>query len=179
MQWKIDTDHSAVEFAVRHMMVTTVRGQVKDVTGTIEFDPAHPENTTVEANIGIATIHTGVTDRDTHLRSADFFNVEKYPVITFKSTAFKSTGENEGVLSGDLTIVGVTRPVNLDVKYLGQGLSPFGDQRVGFEAETKINREEFGLVWNMALESGGSLVSRDARVILDIQAILVTENTTA
>lgn len=179
MKWNIDTSHSGAEFSVRHMMVTTVRGQVKDITGNIEFDPANPAAAKVEANLGIASINTGSNDRDNHLRSADFFNVENHPVVTFKSTAFKPSGENAGILTGDLTIAGVTRSVDLQVNFLGQAASPFGDQRAGFEAETKINREDFGLTWNMGLEAGGVLVGKDVRITLDIQAILVTENVTA
>ncbi len=179
MNWNIDTLHTGVEFSVRHMMVTTVRGQVHGVTGTIDFDPASPETAAVDATIDISTITTGVPDRDAHLRSADFFNVAQYPAVTFKSTSVKATGENEALLTGDLTIAGVTKPVDLTVTFLGTQVDTNGKTRAGFEAETKLDREDFGLTWNVALEAGGMLVAREVKISLFAQGILVTEQVTA
>lgn len=174
-QWKLDTAHSSADFTVRHMMVTNVRGQFQNVSGTIDFDPENPANASVEATIEAASINTGAEDRDAHLKSADFFEVEKYPHITFKSTNVDVTGDNSAKINGDLTIRDVTKSVVLDVEFLGQGGSPFGDTRAGFEASTKINREDFGLTWNQALETGGVLVGKDIKINLDVQAVLVTE----
>ncbi len=178
-QWNIDPAHSSADFTVRHMMVTNVRGSFGNLSGTINFDPENPGASSVEATIDVATINTGVEDRDNHLRSADFFEVEKYPNITFKSTDVEVTGDNSAKITGDLTIRDVTNPVVLDVDFLGQGGSPFGDTRAGFEATTKIDREAFGLTWNQALETGGVLVGKDIKVSLDIQGVLVTETANA
>ncbi len=157
------------------MMVTTVRGNFAPPTGKLEFDQAHPENSYVEAVIDAKTVNTGVEMRDNHLRSADFLEVEAFPNITFKSTKIEVTDENEGLITGDLTIHGVTRPVVLDVEFLGALNSPFGDKRAGFAASTKINREDWGLTYNQALEAGGLLVGKDIKISLDLEAILVTE----
>ncbi|MBZ0294072.1 MAG: YceI family protein [Anaerolineae bacterium] len=175
-QWKIDPTHSAAGFSARHMMITTVRGEFKNVEGTVNFDPEHPENASVEAVIHTDQMSsTGVVDRDNHLRSEDFLNVEKYPTMTFKSTKVEVTGENTAKITGDLTIRDVTGPVTINAEFLGQGSSPFGDTRAGFAGTTTINREEFGLTWNVALESGGWLVGKDIKITLDVEAILVTE----
>lgn len=178
-QWNLDPAHSSADFTVRHMMVTNVRGSFGNLSGTINFDPENIGASSVEATIDVATINTGVEDRDNHLRSADFFEVEKYPNITFKSTDVQVTGDNSAKITGDLTIRDVTNPVVLDVDFLGQGGSPFGDTRAGFEATTKIDREAFGLTWNQALETGGVLVGKDIKVSLDIQGVLVTETANA
>ena len=178
-QWNLDPAHSSADFTVRHMMVTNVRGSFGNLSGTINFDPGNLGASSVDATIDVATINTGVADRDNHLRSADFFEVEKYPNITFKSTDVEVTGDDSAKVTGDLTIRDVTNSVVLDVEFLGQGGSPFGDTRAGFEATTKINREAFGLTWNQALESGGVLVGKDIKVSLNIQGVLVTEAETA
>lgn len=178
-QWNLDPAHSSADFTVRHMMVTNVRGSFGNLSGTINFDPDNLGASSVDATIDVATINTGVADRDNHLRSADFFEVEKYPNITFKSTDVEVTGDDSAKVTGDLTIRDVTNSVVLDVEFLGQGGSPFGDTRAGFEATTKINREAFGLTWNQALESGGVLVGKDIKVSLNIQGVLVTEAETA
>jgi polyisoprenoid-binding protein YceI len=156
-------------------MVTTVRGHFAAPTGTLEFDPENPAAGRVEAEIDARTLVTGVADRDNHLKSADFLEVDKYPTITFKSTKVELTGEDEGKVTGDLTIHGVTRPVTLNVEYLGQVNTPFGDTRVGFTATTKINREDWGLTWNVAIEAGGVLVGKEIKLELDLEAILVPE----
>jgi polyisoprenoid-binding protein YceI len=173
--WKIDSAHANAEFATRHMMVAVVRGGFKNVTGTIEFDPANPEASSVEANIDATTIYSGLVDRDNHLRSADFLDIENYPTITFKSTKVEPTGDNEAKVTGNLTIRGVTRPVVIKAEFLGSVTTPFGDQRVGFSGTTNINREDFGLTWNMAIEAGGVLVGKDVRISLDVEAIKVVE----
>ncbi len=178
-QWNLDPAHSSADFTVRHMMVTNVRGSFGNLSGTINFDPDNLGASSVDATIDVATVNTGVADRDNHLRSADFFEVEKYPNITFKSTDVEVTGDDSAKVTGDLTIRDVTNSVVLDVEFLGQGGSPFGDTRAGFEATTKINREAFGLTWNQALESGGVLVGKDIKVSLNIQGVLVTEAETA
>jgi polyisoprenoid-binding protein YceI len=176
--WNIDSAHAHAEFATRHMMVAVVRGGFKNVTGTIEFDPANPEASQVEANIDATTIYSGLVDRDNHLRSADFLDIENYPTITFKSTKVEPTGDNEAKVTGNLTIRGVTRPVVIKAEFLGSVTTPFGDQRVGFSGTTNINREDFGLTWNMAIEAGGVLVGKDVRISLDVEAIKVVEPAT-
>lgn len=176
--WKIDNTHASAEFAVRHMMVSIVRGTFRSVNGTIEYDPAHPENARVEATIDASSIYTGVADRDAHLRSADFFDAENYPVLTFTSTKVEPQGENEARITGDLTIRGVTREVVIDAELLGVVNSPFGDERVGFTGSTRINREDWGLTWNMAIEAGGVLVGKDVKIELNVEAIRVTEPVT-
>ena len=163
--WAIDPTHTEVGFVARHLMVTKVRGSFTDVTGTVEV----AENVTDSvANVVIktASVSTGTPDRDGHLRSADFFDVETYPEITFVSTAFD--GES---LTGDLTIKDVTKPVTLKVEYGGVATDPFGNARAGFSAEVDVEREEWGLTWNAALETGGVLVSKKIKLSLDVSAI--------
>lgn len=174
-EWTFDSAHSGVTFSVRHMMVTTVRGQFQEVKGRLNFDPNDPAASYVEAEIVAASITTGVADRDNHLRSADFLDADNYPVLTFRSTRVEMTGENTARITGDLTIRGKTLPAVLEAEYLGQIDSPFGDKRVGFSATTRINREDWGLTWNRALETGGVLVSKDIAISLDVQAIQVME----
>ncbi len=173
--WKFDPTHTTVAFSTRHMMVTTVRGVFAPPTGTLEFDPQNPAAAHLEAVIDAKTINTGVEMRDNHLRSADFLEVEKFPTLTFKSTKIEVTGENEGKVTGDLTIHGVTRPVTLKVEFMGQIASPFGDTRAGFAASTKINREDWGLTYNSAIEAGGFVVGKELKIELDLEAILVPE----
>lgn len=178
-QWTFDAAHSSVGFTVRHMMVTNVRGSLGTVSGSLNFDPENLAASSVEASIDVAGINTGVEDRDNHLRSADFFEVETYPNITFKSTNVELSGDDSAKITGDLTIRDVTKSVILDVEFIGQTTSPYGDTRAGFEATTKIDREAFGLTWNQALEAGGVLVGKDIKISLDIQAVLVTETAKA
>lgn len=175
--WNFDPSHSAAEFSARHMMITTVRGGFRNIVGTLDFDPENPANSYVEAVIETKEItSTGIEQRDAHLRSADFLDIENYPTITFKSTKVTPTGEGTARITGDLTIRGVTREISIDAEFLGQAQSPFGDTRAGFTGRTKINREDFGLTWNMALETGGWLVGKEIAITLDIQAVLVTES---
>jgi polyisoprenoid-binding protein YceI len=172
--WKLDADHTAAEFSVRHMMITTVRGKFKNISGTLNFDPEQPENATIEARIDATTIHTGTADRDTHLRSADFLDVENHPALIFKSTSIEMGSTNRrGKVIGDLTIRDVTKSVTLDVEFFGEDTSLYGDKRVGFIATTWINREHFGLTWNKRLESGTWLVDREVKITLDVQAVQV------
>lgn len=177
--WNIDHTHTNTDFTVRHMMVTNVRGTFDNVSGTIEFDPANPANTSVDVTIDVNSVNTGVADRDNHLRSADFFDVANYPNITFKSNAVEVTSDTTAKLTGDLTIRDVTKPVVLEVEYLGTANSPFGDVRAGFEAQTKINREDFGLTWNVGLEAGGVLVGKEIKISLAVEAVRVAETANA
>lgn len=173
--WNIDPAHTSAEFIARHMMVTNVRGKFTDVSGTVHFEPANPTATSVDVTISAASVTTGANDRDNHLRSPDFFDVEKYPHLTFRSTKVESTGNNTAKLIGDLTIRDVTRPVTLDVEFIGTGKNPWGMTVAGFEASTRINREDFGLTWNVALEAGGVLVGKEIKIELAVQTILAEE----
>jgi polyisoprenoid-binding protein YceI len=171
-QWNFDPAHTSAEFSARHMMVTTVRGTFEKVSGTLDFDPAEPEKASVEVTIDAASITTRVADRDTHLRSPDFLDVANYPTLTFKSTKVELTGGDTAKITGDLTIRGVTRPVVINAEYLGQEKNPWGVTVVGFSGTTRINREDWGLTWNVALETGGVLVSKDINIALDVEAAL-------
>jgi polyisoprenoid-binding protein YceI len=169
--WAIDLSHSRLGFSARHAMVATVRGGFQEFEGTLHLDEDDPSRSTAEVTIRTASIDTHVADRDAHLRSADFLDVDNHPTITFRSTSARAAGDDEFVLVGDLTVRGVTRPVELAVTYLGTSHDPFGNVRAGFEAETTINRKEFGLVWNVALETGGILVGDKVKIAIDISAI--------
>ncbi len=170
-KWNFDPPHTSAEFSARHMMVTTVRGKFEKLSGALDFDPENPTEASVEVTIDAASLNTGVTDRDNHLRSPDFLDVANYPTITFKSTKIEMTGESEGKIMGDLTIRGVTRPVVINTEYLGQGKDPWGKTIAGFSGRTKINREDWGLTWNVALETGGVLVSKEISITLEVEAI--------
>lgn len=179
MSWKIDTAHSEVNFAVRHMMISKVRGQFEKFDGTIEFDPDQPENTRLDVTIDINSINTKEEQRDNHLRSADFFDAANFPTMTFKSTGVELTGEDTARLRGDLTIRGETRPVNIDVEYAGMAKSPWGTTSAGFSARASLNREEWGLTWNQALETGGWLVGKDVDILIDVELIKQAEEESA
>ena len=168
--WKIDPAHTNVEFAAKHMMITTVRGHFGKVEGEIHLDEQDLSNSTAEATIETPSINTGVEQRDAHLRSADFLDVEKYPTLTFKSRSLKGSGD-EFKLVGDLTIRGTTKPITLDVTLEGRAKDPWGGERLGFTAVTKIDRREFGLTWNQALEAGGILVANDIKITIEGQAV--------
>jgi polyisoprenoid-binding protein YceI len=174
-QWHLDPAHTQVGFSAKHMMFTTVRGAFSGFEGVIDFDPENPAGGSVNVTIQVDTIDTGVADRDAHLRSADFFDVENHPHMTFRSTEVRVLDDQRGEITGELTIRGTTQPVTLTVDYLGVGESPFGDYRVGFEAKTTINREDFGLTWNQPLANGGLLVSKEIQIMLDVQAVRVSE----
>lgn len=166
--YAIDATHSTVEFAVKHMMITTVKGRFRDVTGTVTV-PTSGEPS-VDVTIKAASIDTGVEARDNHLRSADFFDVEKYPTLRFVST--KATRTDDGyTLTGDLTIRDATRPVTLKVTEEGAGIDPWGNAKSAFSATGKINRSDFGLTWNAALETGGVLVSEEVKLAFDVQLV--------
>jgi polyisoprenoid-binding protein YceI len=169
--WSIDPIHTHVEFAVRHMMIATVKGRFAEVEGSIVLDEANPANSSVEAKIGAASIETKEPNRDAHLRSADFLDAENHPYLTFKSTRVETDGSGGFEADGELTIRGVTRPATLKGEYLGSNKSPYGFQVAGFSATTKINRKDFGLNWNAALETGGVLVGDEVKISLDVEAV--------
>jgi polyisoprenoid-binding protein YceI len=178
--WFFEPGHTAAEFSARHMMVTNVRGHFKNVKGTLRFDPSEPANSSVEVTIDAKQLWTGETDRDAHLKSADFLEVENYPEITFRSSKVELIGDREALVSGDLTIRGVTRPVTLNVRHLGQWQTPWWEDgrdqgpktRAGFYATTRINRHDFGVSWDSPLDKGGVVVGKDVDIILDAEAIL-------
>ena len=176
-KWTFDAAHTQANFSARHMMVSTVRGSFRKVDGTLDFDPANPANASVEATIDVSSMDsTGVEQRDQHLLSPDFLDVEKFPTITFKSTRVEANKDNsEATVYGNLTIKDVTREVALDVEFHGEGTTPYGQNIVGFEASTKIDREDFGLTWNVALETGGWLVGKDIKISIDAEFIKVEE----
>jgi polyisoprenoid-binding protein YceI len=170
-QWSLDLAHSIVGFWVRHLMVTKIHGKFNRWSGTLEIDEQDPSRCKVEVQIETASVDTNEPQRDGHLRSADFFEVDKYPHITFKSTSVGRTGEGRYELRGDLTIRGITRPVKLDVEDAGRAKHPMtGDLRAGFSARTSIQRSDFGLKWNALLEAGGVAVSDKVEIDLEIQA---------
>jgi polyisoprenoid-binding protein YceI len=171
MSWQIDPAHSQIQFAVRHMMISTVRGEFEKFGGTIDFDPEHPERSEISVRIETASINTRQTDRDNHLRSADFFHAEEHPVILFEGTRVEQTGPKTGRVVGDLTIRGVTREVVLDVEYAGMARSPWGATSAGFSATTSIDRKEWGLTWNQALETGGVLVGDKIKVSVELEIV--------
>src|SRR5690348_14574015 len=170
--WNIDPVHTTAEFKVRHMMITNVKGHFKPVTGVITIDEADISKSHVEASIDAASIDTREPDRDTHLRSADFLDVEKFPTLTFTSTRVTPKGKGDLEVEGDLTIHGVTRKVTFAVEGPSEpGKDPWGNTRIGLSATTKFNRKDFGLTWNAALETGGILVGDEVTITLDVQAV--------
>jgi polyisoprenoid-binding protein YceI len=176
--WTIDPAHSSVELAVKHMMFTTVRGRFKDVKGTIVVDEQNPDHSTVEVEIGAASIDTGAADRDGHLRSADFLDVEQFPALSFRSKRVEGAMKQEGDqfrVTGDLTIRGTTFEVTLDCVYEGMGKDPWGGTRAGARATTRIDRRDWGLKWNQTLETGGILVANEVRIEIEVQAVKAAE----
>ncbi len=172
--WQLDPAHSSVEFAVKHMMMTTVRGRFKEIAATLRGDRDHPDEAGVDVTIQAASIDTGVADRDAHLRSADFFDAEAHPAITFRGTGVDKPPREEGdrfKITGDLTIRGTTMEVELDCEYLGRGTDPWGKTRAGFSFRSEINRQDWGLKWNQALETGGVLVANKVRIEGDVQFV--------
>jgi len=168
--YAIDKVHSEVDFQVRHLL-TKVRGRFLEFTGTVLFDQDHPEQSSASLTIDASSIDTGTPDRDTHLRSDDFFAVETYPALTFQSSRVVKTGDESYDVVGTLTIRGVAKEITLPVTYLGTAKDPWGNVRAGFEASITLNRKDFGLTWNAALETGGFLVGDEVRISLSIQAI--------
>ena len=171
MAWQIDTSHSSVDFSIRHMMISTVRGTFERFSGTVEADEANPTAALVDVQIEVASINTRDEKRDAHLRSPDFFDVDTYPTIRFKSKRVERTNDDTGKLIGDLTIKDVTREVVLDVEYAGQSRSPWGTTSAGFSATTKINRKDWGLNWNVALETGGVLVADEVKIHIEVELV--------
>lgn len=171
--WTIDPAHTLVEFAAKHMMITTVKGRFADVEGTLQLDDAHPAASSADITIKAASIDTRTDQRDAHLRSPDFLDAEKFPVIRFHSTKVEPLDSDHWRVTGDLTIRDVTRPVVLDVSLEGRSKDPWGGDRAGFSATTKIDRRDFGLVWNQALETGGVLVGNDIKISLEVEAVKV------
>jgi polyisoprenoid-binding protein YceI len=169
-EYALDAAHSRLGFSARHAMVTTVRGAFKDFEGTAVIDTANPAASRVSLTIDASSIDTGQADRDGHLRSGDFFDVETFPKLTFVSTKVERDGD-EWAITGDLTIKGVTKPVTIEFEQTGSARDPFGNLRVGFEGSTAINRNDWGLTWNAALETGGVLVSERVKLDFDISAI--------
>jgi polyisoprenoid-binding protein YceI len=175
MAWVLDPSHTSAKFSARHMMITNVNGTFDRVTGSVDFNEAEPEKTVVDVKIDASSINTKDEKRDGHLTSPDFLNVAEFPTIEFKSTKVERTGETSAKLHGDLTIRSVTKPVTLDVEFLGKAKAPWGVWSAGFEANGKINREDWGLTWNVPLETGGWLVGKEVKLhieaeIMDVQA---------
>ena len=170
-QWSIDPAHSEIHFKVKHLMITNVTGSIGTFTGGAETDGDDFENARVHFSADMASINTNAPDRDTHLRSADFFEVEKYPKLTFESTSMKKTSDDEYELTGNLTIKDVTKPVTLKAESGGINKDPWGNMKAGFSLTGKLNRKDFGLTWNAALETGGVLVSDDVRLIIEAQLV--------
>lgn len=170
--WKIDPAHSSAEFKVKHMMISNVKGTIKGITGDLKEHATDASLSSVEATLDVSTLHSGEAQRDGHLQSPDFLDVEKYPTITFKSTKVQPKGPEEYAVTGDLTIHGVSRPVTLAVEGPTQPhKDPWGNTRIGLSATTKIDRKEFGLTWNSALETGGILVGEDVHITIDVEFI--------
>jgi polyisoprenoid-binding protein YceI len=172
--WNIDPNHTLVEFSAKHMMITTVKGRFAGISGKITIDEARPERSLAEVDIETGSIDTRVDQRDQHLRSGDFLDAEKFPKLTFRSRRIqgaKAAPGSEFKVVGDLTIRDVTREVTLDVTFEGRGRDPWGGERVSFSASTKIDRRDFGLTWNAALETGGVLVSNDIKINIEAQAV--------
>ena len=168
--WKLDPAHTLVEFSVKHLMITTVKGRIADVEGTIHTDEKNPRNSSVEVTLKGASIDTRSDQRDTHLRSGDFLDTEKFPEIRFRST--KIEGDRDRFkLTGHLMIRDVTREVTLDVEYGGRTRDPWGGARVGFTANGKFDRRDFGLIWNQALETGGVAVGHDIKINIEVEAV--------
>ena len=178
--WTFEPGHTAAEFCVRHMMVSNIRGHFKNVHGTLKFNPENPQDSSVEVTIDAKGIWSGESERDDHLRSEDFLDVENYPEITFKGNQVEILGAHDYTITGDLTIRGVTRQAILDVSYSGSWETPWweGDEdigpktRAGFVAKTKINRHDFGVSWNSTLEKGGIVVGNMVEIIIDAEAVL-------
>lgn len=169
-KWTVDSAHSSVEFSVKHMMIAKVKGVFNEFIANIEANPTDLTTAKIDFTVDLASIDTRNKDRDAHLRSADFFDVENNPSMTFKSTGIENTGDGEYDVIGDLTIAGVSRSETFSVTFEGQGKDPWGNEKVGFSAEGKINRSDYGLTWNAALETGGVLVGDAIKISLQIEA---------
>jgi polyisoprenoid-binding protein YceI len=169
--YTLDTAHTRIGFVARHAMVTKVRGSFKEFSGTGTLDAANPANSSLQVTIQAASIDTGNADRDNHLRSNDFFDMEQYPTITFVSTSVEPVSDSVFRVTGDLTIKGVTKPVTVDFELTGSATDPYGNERIGLEGRATVNRKDWGVNWNAALEAGGVLVSEKVDLEFDVSAI--------
>ncbi|HEV8612380.1 MAG TPA: YceI family protein [Gemmatimonadales bacterium] len=169
--WQLDPAHTEVGFAVKHLMISTVRGRFADVRGTVQMDEADPTTGQVEVQIGVASIHTGNPQRDDHLRSADFFDVERFPTLSFRSRRVENGRHGDLRLIGDLTIRGVTREVPLEVTSEGIIQDPWGNRRAGFSGSLRIKRSDFGISWNQLIEAGGVAVGDEVRITLEAELV--------
>ena len=169
--YSIDPSHTTIGFVARHAMVTNVKGKFLDFSGSLHLDGSDPAQSTASIDIKMDSIDTGSADRDGHLKSADFFTTEEFPTMTFRSTKAEALGGDDYRITGDLTILGTTKPLTIDLEFNGSAKDPFGNERVGFEGKSEILRSEWGLTWNAALETGGVLVSDKIKLNFDISAI--------
>ncbi|MDT3724663.1 YceI family protein [Streptomyces sp. DSM 41972] len=169
--YELDPAHTTIGFVARHAMVTNVKGHFADFTGTLHLDGADPSSSTATIDVVMDSIDTGNADRDGHLKSADFFKTDEFPTMTFRSTEAEALGGDDYRITGDLTILGTTRPISIDLEFNGAAKDPFGNERVGFEGKAEISRAEWGLTWNAALETGGMLVSDKIKLVFDVSAI--------
>ncbi|MFF0596483.1 YceI family protein [Streptomyces antibioticus] len=170
-EYTIDPSHSSLGFVARHAMVTNVKGKFLDFSGSLHLDGTDPSRSTASLDVTMDSIDTGSADRDGHLKSADFFKTDEFPTMTFRSTSAEALGGDDYRITGDLSILGVTRPLTIDLEFNGSAKDPFGNERVGFEGKAELLRSEWGLTWNAALETGGVLVSDKIKLNFDISAI--------
>ncbi|MEU6558008.1 YceI family protein [Streptomyces sp. NPDC046915] len=170
-EYTIDPAHTTIGFVARHAMVTNVKGSFLDFSGTLHLDGSDPSKSTASLDVKMESIDTGNADRDGHLKSSDFFKTDEFPTMTFRSTKAESLGGDDYRITGDLSILGVTKPLSIDLEFNGAAKDPFGNERVGFEGKAEILRSEWGLTWNAALETGGVLVSDKIKLNFDISAI--------
>ncbi|MFF3662741.1 YceI family protein [Streptomyces olivochromogenes] len=170
-EYTIDPSHSEIGFVARHAMVTNVKGYFQDFDGTLHLDGTDPSKSTATIDVKMESIETGSADRDGHLKSSDFFKIDEFPTMTFRSTKAEALGGDDYRITGDLSILGVTKPLSIDLEFNGSAKDPFGNERVGFEGKAEILRSEWGLTWNAALETGGVLVSDKIKLTFDISAI--------
>ena len=174
--WRIDPNHSGAHFSVRHMMISTVRGEFTGVTGSVIYDPKDPTRDSVEATVDCSTVNTGVAKRDAQMKTADFFDVAHYPVMKFKSKRFEKAGEGKLKITGDLTINAITQEVILDVEGPSAPIrDPRGNEKIGLSASTQISRKKFNIIWNEVMESGGVAVADEVTISLDLELIKNTK----
>ena len=179
MSWKIDPAHSEINFSARHMMISNVRGQFEKFEGTVDFDEKSPEKSHVDVRVDAKSLNSRENQRDAHLRSPDFLDVEKYPYITFKSKRIEVLDDTHALIYGDLTIKDETHEVPLDVEFNGFSKSPWGTMNAGFSAHTKLNRKDWGLTWNVALETGGWLVGDELKIDVEVELVKQAETAPA
>ncbi|MFC3575386.1 YceI family protein [Streptomyces yaanensis] len=170
-EYTLDPSHTTIGFVARHAMVTNVKGNFKDFTGTLHLDGSAPSKSTASIDVKMESVETGSADRDGHLKSSDFFKTDEHPTMTFRSTKAEALGGDDYRITGDLSIMGITKPLTIDLEFSGAAKDPFGNERIGFEGKAEILRSEWGLTWNAALETGGVLVSDKIKLVFDISAI--------